>query len=411
MYYLSEFPTILLNESTPCVKKTKVTTKTNHTYTMIHYDKQLLSFDLLPTVGLLRSVVVNQHNQVVCFAPPKSYSYDSFIKKYPDMTRNNIVVEEFVEGVMINVFWDKSFGLMGAWEIATHYSVGGSQTIDPSGKTFRELFLEAVKENHVDMDLLEKSYCYSFVLQHPELSTVTLFRSMQLYLVEVYEITQTENQTVLVFPLNIHITECCASILRESKIKTPKIYHVSNYEEVKQLYASRNTPYHIMGVVMKHNKTGERCKCGNPVYNYVKQMQGPKFLVQYQYLTMRKAGKVPEFFKLYPEHKKDCSYFRDQLHLYTKTLHENYLRCYVKKDMSLSKFPIEYRSHMTKLHRMYVDEWKPISECVSIRHVMRYVNEMDSQLLMDSLTRCIKQRTIGWVDSSISRKYHYSMLL
>jgi len=365
---------------------------------MVHYDKQLLTFDLLPTVGLLRSVVVNQHNQVVCFAPPKSYSYDTFIKKYPEMTRDNIVVEEFVEGVMMNVFWDKSVGLMGAWEIATLHSVGGdSQTIDPSSKTFRELFLEAMKENHFDMDMLEKSYCYSFVLQHPECATVAPFRSMQLYLVEVYEITQTENQTVLVFPLNIHITKCCASILRESKIKTPKIYHVSNYEEARQLYASRNTPYHIMGVVMKHNKTGERCKCRNPVYEYVKHLQGTKFLVQYQYLTMRKAGKVAEFLKLYPEHKKDCSYFRDQLHLYTKTLHENYLRCYVKKEMQLSKFPFEYRNHMAKLHRMYVDEWKPAGEHVSIRHVIHYVNELDSQMVMDSLTHCIKKRTIEMV--------------
>ena len=78
-------------------------------YKIIGYNKSLLTSDIISTYGLCRSIIINKNNKVVAFAPPKSIKYDEFILKYSE-DDNDIVAEEFVEGTMINVFWD---GLMG----------------------------------------------------------------------------------------------------------------------------------------------------------------------------------------------------------------------------------------------------------------------------------------------------------
>ena len=112
--------------------KNNFITKNNQKYKVLRYDKNYLTFDVVPTQGLFRSVIVNQEKKVVCFAPPKSYSIDTFTTMYPDRTED-IVAEEFVEGTMINVFWDPSAGLSGCWEIATRNSIGGEVSIEVYG--------------------------------------------------------------------------------------------------------------------------------------------------------------------------------------------------------------------------------------------------------------------------------------
>ena len=115
-----------VEESPNTLKLSKVnyTTKNNQNYKIIRYDKHYLSTDLIAMLGPLRSVILNSANKVVSFAPPKSISSYLFIAQYPEKTEY-IVAEEFVEGTMINVFWDESINLSGAWEIATRNTIGG----------------------------------------------------------------------------------------------------------------------------------------------------------------------------------------------------------------------------------------------------------------------------------------------
>ena len=88
------------------IKLNKIQCKTNNSnYSVIRYDKNFLCADLIHSYGLCRSVILNSGGQVVCFAPPKSYKPDIFIQKYPENT-DGIQAEEFIEGTMINVFFD-----------------------------------------------------------------------------------------------------------------------------------------------------------------------------------------------------------------------------------------------------------------------------------------------------------------
>ena len=118
-YVLSDIPGFneMVNSSssnTNILKLNKVECRTsnNTSYTVIRYDKPMLAHDLISSYGLCRSVIVNSQNKVVSFAPPKSISGETFIKNYNEDSRG-IVAEEFVEGTMVNAFWDPSIGLNG----------------------------------------------------------------------------------------------------------------------------------------------------------------------------------------------------------------------------------------------------------------------------------------------------------
>jgi hypothetical protein len=369
-------------------------------YKVVRYDKNFLALDLIPTIGLLRSVVVNKENKVVSFAPPKSLHSDTFIKKYPEKT-DCIVAEEFVEGTMINVFWDPCIGMGGAWEIATRNKVGANSTFynNKNGKTFRKMFAECCNKTGLDYDALNRNYCYSFVMQHPENRIVVPFASMELYLIQVCDIVNTENGTcnVMIQDINsIKIDE----IWKNTKIKFPEIYHDWNrYKDLIETYASNNTSYSIVGVILRNVKTNERCKIRNPTYEEVRQLRGNQPKLQYQYLSLRKEGKVCDFLKFYPEHKKDFSSFRDQVHLFTNTLFQNYISCYIRKEKPLIEFPDQYRRHMFALHKKYIDELKEKNLHVTNMIVIEYVNTMHSAKLMFCLNFHTRKRCVDFIKS------------
>ena len=139
------------------LNKIESTTSNNARYSVIRYDKDVLAYDLIPSYGLCRSIIVNSQNKVVSFAPPKSIPSDRFIQSYKENT-TGIVAEEFVEGTMINVFWDPSIGINGGWEIATRNTPGASCSFfkgSGSNKTFRDMFLEAAELDNLHLHILK----------------------------------------------------------------------------------------------------------------------------------------------------------------------------------------------------------------------------------------------------------------
>ena len=170
-------------------------TTNNQTYKVIRYKKDLLSEDYVRTYGLCRSIVVNSENKIVSFSPPKSISSEKFLSNLllENIDKENIIAQEFVEGTMINVFFnssDTSQTPYGSWEITTRNTVGAMSSFYKyhGAKTFRQMFLEALTEHNFQFSDLNPSFCYSFVLQHPENRIVVPFHKPQLYLIAVYQI-------------------------------------------------------------------------------------------------------------------------------------------------------------------------------------------------------------------------------
>jgi hypothetical protein len=383
--------------------KHECVTENNQTYKVIKYDKNILCVDIIPTYGLCRSVIANKEDHVLCYSPPKSYPSDIFIKSYPDNPDNldkksHIIAQEYVEGTMINVFWDKNIGLNGAWEISTRNTVGAVSSFYKSknSKTFRTMFLEAARENGFDLLCLNTNYCYSFVLQHPENRIVVPFKTPQLYLIAVYSINNSDKNNIIVTIENMKEIQN-TQYFSFTKIKFPETYEYTTYLELIEKYASMNTPYHILGVVLYNEATGERTKIRNPVYEEVRQLRGNQPKLQYQYLSLRRTGEVSNFLNFYPEHKKEFSQFRDQVHLFTETLFNNYISCYIKKEKPLKEFSDQYRTHMFNLHQKYMNELREKKLSITKWLVIGYVNLIHPTLLMYCLNYNLRKRNVDFI--------------
>ena len=378
------------------LKLNKVDSSTSNKayYTIVRYDKNFLSYDLIPSYGLCRSVILNINNKVVSFAPPKSIQCEEFIKRYSPET-SNVTAEEFIDGTMINVFWDDSIGLNGAWEIATRNSVGATSIFfkGKTAKTFRKMFLEAASENGLVLENLDKQYCYSFVLQHPDNRIVVPFKTPQLYLVAVYAVQYSD----LNIYINVYDAQDFMNFFAETRVKFPKIYKFENYSELIDQYACMNTSYDIVGVVLHNKREGIRTKIRNPVYEQVRNLRGNQPKLQYQYLSLRKEGRVKDFLQYYPENKDEFSTFRDQLHLFTGTLLSNYISCYIKKEKPLREFSEQYRTHMYNLHQFYINDLREKKQIVNNSFVIKYVNELHPSLLMYCLNYQMRKRSVDTI--------------
>jgi len=370
-------------------------TSNNQKYSVVRYLKDFLCVDYVPTYGLCRSVILNSANNVVSFAPPKSISSDIFIKMYPEKN-DNLIAQEFVEGTMINAFWDSTIGLSGSWEISTRNTVGATSSFfkGANKKTFRDMFLEAAKESNLVLEHLNKEFCYSFVLQHPDNRIVVPFKRPTLYLVALYSIQSVDGNIVV---YSHSIEDVKQFNWGPANIQFPKIYQWNNYTELIEKYASMNTSYDILGFVVYNKATGERMKVRNPVYEQVRNLRGNQPKLQYQYLCLRKEGRVSDFLKFYPENKKEFSSFRDQIHLFTNTLLSNYLSCYVKKERPLIEFSEQYRTHMFNIHKMYTDELREKKLFVNNTIVIKYVNNLHPSLLMYCLNFQMRKRAVDTI--------------
>jgi hypothetical protein len=370
----------------------KYTTKANEEYNIIRYNKEMLSPSLYSSYGLLRSVIISG-TKIVSFSPPKSITPESFMSKYLIPNKENIIAEEFIEGTMINVFFDPTYGANGCWQIATRNTVGADVTFYKwSKKTFHTMFLDACTENKLNIQTLNPLYCYSFVMQHPDNRIVIPIKKPNIYLVAVYEIKQdSELNTYEVFEEDLSIVKKCGC-WEFTNIQFPEIYEFSDYRELINKFGSPNTPYNIMGVIVKNLETGERTKFRNPIYEEVRFLRGNQPKLMYQYLTLRQQGKIPDYLKFYPESKEDFSQFREQIHMFTNTLHKNYISCYVKKERPLKDFSDQYRTHMFKIHEKYLSELRPNKLFVSNTVVINYVNTLHPSLLMYCLNYNMRKR-------------------
>jgi len=374
-------------------------------YTIMKYDKKWLPTLGYDTMGLLRSVITDDDGRVCCFAPPKTLAENTLLEQFqssPVSSTDNLLysVEEFVDGTMINAFYDTG---LNKWQIATRSSVGAeiSFYMEKGFKpedTFSYMFYDVCNEINFDIETLKKEYIYSFVMQHPSNRIVKPIREKSLYLVEVYKINNDDimNQTV---SREYQIID--ETVKQNSQLKRPTIManniQTNNYKEIENLrniYASKNTRYDIVGIFIKDNQ-GHRYKFRNTNYDYVKKLRGNNPKLQFQYLHLRNEGLVTQYLMYYPEHTELFDGFQRILHDYTRGLYDNYVSCFIHRTNSITEFPEKYRNMMKDVHRdIYLNRLMHTRERMNLNHVIDYINTIPAAKLMFLSNFDFRQHTI-----------------
>ena len=338
--------------------KTKTYSKSGVTYTILNYDKDVLCDDDYNS-GYYRSIISSTpENKILAFSPQKSLKNEIFIEKYPNVDAN-IFMNEIIEGTMINLFFDER---IEQWEISTRGAVGGSYfyyrnqyELDSDRKnqtSFYQMFLEALSAdekqplNEVSLlNELPKNYCYSFVLQHPDNHIVLPISKCSIYMVAVYEVMD-GNNVKYISPLEYQNWD----LFTQSKhpILFPKQYQYTSYEEAKTENCSIQTDFTNLGVMVTNLETGVRTGLKNPRYEEVKLLRGNNPNLQYQYLSLRKTGKIQDFLFYFPQYKTIFYRFYQEYENFVTNVHYSYLTYYVQKqNVKISK---KYSSHIYKIH-------------------------------------------------------------
>ena len=170
------------------------------------------------------------------------------------------------------------------------------------------------------------------------------------------------------------------------------------FDSPKSIFLNNDILSNSIAPVVIHNmNTGERTKIRNPVYEQVRNLRGNQPKLQYQYLSLRKEGKVKDFLKFYPENKSDFSTYRDQVHLFTNTLYTNYVSCYIKKEKPLLEFSEQFRTHMFNLHQIYMNNFREKKQFITNTVVQKYVNELHPSLLMYCLNYQMRKRNVDTI--------------
>jgi hypothetical protein len=377
---IKEFDSILSDKylTNEHIIVTDYITKSLKKYKLVRYNKDVLTADSIDTVGLLKSVVINSDAKVIGFSPPKCISIDKFMNNYP-LLNDNIMIEEMIEGTMVNLFWDSTIGIDGGWEISTRNEIGTHSVFDKDNDiSIDNLFLDTCLQNQIDIHFLNKEYSYSFVLQHPSLKTVTLFTECKIFLVEIYKIYHYPNN-ILIFPISLDIVKnnYLFNFNINSNLLYPKVFpNKKSYADIIQSYSSYNHPYHQMGIIIRNKKNGERCKVLNPNYLYIKNWNIDYSKLLFRYLYLRKQKKIKEYLDLYPRHNNIFIKFREIIHKFTEQLFENYILLHVKKIINIKDILPIYQPHLCNLHNKYIKELVNKKLCINKQIVIQYVNNL-----------------------------------
>ena len=380
--------------------------------------------------------VICRGNDVLCMAPPKGMSVETFTQKYPvglsagagnDDAGDtaDMYVNEVIEGTMINLFYVEGCG----WEIATKGAVGGNYWylrtqyptvgIDGPQLTFRQMFLEAcgvgVDTDGIWGDLgdvaflgnLDRDYVYSFVLQHPLNHIVGWVPAPKLWLVAVYKrldgggvdggvdgsmgfeyVSPLEYESWPVFgggggggvgSMGVHF---------------PKWYpfHGGNagYVELDTLVAG--LPFEIPGLMVTHLVTGDRCRIDHPRYMEALAIRGNHPNLQYHYLTMLKGMGNPgvaEFLEYFPWYEGVFQRFYWQLVEFVRGVHQAYVDRYVQRIAAECEVSKRYAPHIWRLHNQTYLPGLAVGQKVVIRKevVWGYVWGLEVKELMAYLNQ------------------------
>lgn len=371
----------------------ELTVKKHNGLYLIKYKKNLLTIQNAYTLGLFRSVITDG-NKILSFAPPKSINYNQFIT---DNIYDHCNITEFVDGTMINVFYNTSnINKNGKnepkWELATRSNIGANCRFNlNSNKTFREMFYEACVPSGLPVsdffDRLDKKYSYSFVLQHPENRIVHKVGRPLLYLTNIYEskdnCVNDKNLLYLSDGYKAQLHNISDHIKYPRNIK--EMYpNISNWEYINLLCSGEQISFELQGFVITNNRN-ERTKIRNIDYEKIKRLRGNSPKLQFQFLELYKSNEVEKYLRYFPENNEKFKEYKRLFYRWTEKFYGLYIDCFIEKKKKLKDCPFEYKPLLYYLHKHYLEELRHYDKKVNFTYIKEYVKHIPTEKIMFSM--------------------------
>jgi hypothetical protein len=330
-------------------------------FALIRYDKTKSNFGIYH-VPFFRSVVWDiRAHRPVSVAPRRS---TPITEDCPGANfHENYTVEEFVDGVMIQMWWHG-----GGWMIATRSNIGANRSFYGK-RPYAELFWEAMRASNVVLGALDKKFVYSWVLQHPEERIVvqTPYAIPRVRLVELSEITPTNEHLVYENPMTQVDVSLHSVLVERHAINSMKECH----DRVK-IWGQRYKAG-WQGLVIKGlNLSGEysRWKIRSEEYMHARALRGNQAKREFTWLDHWTKGTLYDYLKIYPEEDVKANHVIADFKAETQRVYDLYLDVYFNHKMPLGQVPSKYRKCLWELKQKNLNRY--------FGNVRDYMNGLDT---------------------------------
>ncbi len=361
------------------INKKVYQTKSGGSYSISNYDKDYICFDESDEITQCRSVVYSHPEHfLLSYSPGSSITNSRFIEQFDD-TWSDIYVNEYIEGLMINLFYDYRYN---KWEIATKGAVGGeygffSKNIPKQTpkKTILSMFMDAFcTEGNKLLEIealtyFPKQYSYSFVIRHPQNLIIYPIEFASLYLVAVYDINRKDKCATYIPP---NIFQSWAFLQNTPILFATRLYVLEYNDLHKHLSALDDTTKTTAGYVATHLETGKRSVFYHPTYTSMLKLfkLDPHFI--YHYLCLQRMDLVKEYVQAVPMFRKMFFKFKEHCDEFIENLHTTYLVKFVwRRAKQLSE---KYNKHADAIHReIYIPSISKTRVTITRKVVRNYV--------------------------------------
>lgn len=340
-------------------------------YAVVRYnrDKNMLTKDN----SLMRSFVWNMETHLpLCLGPGKA-------NEGAPPLNSNLMVEEFLDGVMINMFIERNSPTQVHMSSRSYLGATGNFY---SKRSFGELAKEALQLNFGSLQPFslcdypkgsEISTFASFVLSHPEHRVVAKVFTPRIIAVQYGNVL--EDGTVKLYTIYPHAYQ--NPLLFKNFITPLTNQQYTSEEEIQAM---------VRGTAMKKGWTwqgfvfqdasGNRWRMQSPTYTYLRSLRGNESNPIQRFVRLRAEGKVKEYLKHYPE---DSNYFwslEQKLRTRTQEIYDSYCAVHKSHEKKFADIEQPDKTIVFKLHSHYLTDLREQQQPLQKKHVVDLVNSL-----------------------------------
>ena len=248
-----------------------------------------------------------------------------------NMNINDMYFEYALESTLIRAFYYED-----KWIFSTKKCIDGNKARWLSLKSFVELFFDYIK-NYDIFQNLNTSYCYSFLLTHPENNIVVQYNQ-----INVYHLNTRDMDTLQEIDINIGL----------NKLARMKIDPDNLESMLLQISSDKNLCYEgIMFIDSNYN----RWKIRTPVFLYVRSLWGNSNNRFFRYLELRKdTDLLKEYLNYFSQDKDNFVNYEVRISNFAKNLLEYYMAKHITK--TNKKLPYYFVKIIYELHGEYLKD-------------------------------------------------------
>jgi hypothetical protein len=303
----------------------------------------------------------------------------------------SLKLEDFVEGVMINIFRVRG-------DSQTHVST--RSRVDADGKfyserSFRELFDETLATKNLSLTDIEKvigeptddvsATFITLVIAHPEHRVVRTVEEANFWVIYRGSV---RNDGVVDF-----FTDGIPSAWRPKSYSDD--FKPASWAELKAKFEEirKTKAWYWQGLVVHSGAGAERWRFRNGDHDRVRrELRGTESNSFGRFLRLRSLKKVQEYLRIYTEDNADFQGFERDYRAATKTLYTWYCRCHKEHSVAFKDLPKSVQPLIFELHKHYLGVLRPNKTPLHLLEAIAWITEyLKSQYGVSNMLRFLKE--------------------